>query len=259
MFVLSLLQILSGQRFVCQCGTGIKVVQTSVEIKPEKQEDMEIDDEDDDDSDLRLILEKTSIQDKKHGSSSSSTSFCIEREIEVPMDEIISFDACPVTNTLITSHKSRLLRIWCLLTGEVIKVIKSIHALPIGFIEINKTKAWEDFSETKVKVEGEKQRKPEDAARGQLSWCTVAGAGVKLWEMGGNQMSRLIPVDNIASIGYVRWGVGSSKNQLFVAERHIYILGTSESNKQFGVLRTLEGHYSQVTGIEFDGTGHLIR
>jgi len=241
--------MLNDSRFVCQCGTGINVVQTSAFIKVEDKEDDSGTETNDDIDDEKTEKVKDSSQESKF-----SSSFSILREIDIPLDETISFDVCPVTDVLITSHKSKLLRIWCLRTGELVRVIKSIHQQPIGFIEINKEKAWGDVSV--IEVDGTKDI---DGARGQLTWCTVAGAGVKLWEMGGNQMSKLINVDNIALIGYARWGKGSANDKFFAAERHIYILGTKADSKQFGVVQTLEGHYSQVTGIEFDGNKHLVR
>jgi hypothetical protein len=75
----------------------------------------------------------------------------------------------------------------------------------------------------------------------------VSGAALKMWQLGGNQMSKLIRVENITALGYVCW----ENTKFYAAERHIYIMGNHPETKQFGILKTLEGHYSQVTGIEF--------
>lgn len=231
-----------------------------------------------------MVVKKNEEKDdplhlKENGKSSkeriptTETTECFQiiSQMETELDEIITFDACPSSHILVTSHKSTLLRVWDLDKNEVIKTVKSLHHLPIGLIEIHKARANSSLH-GKLKTNGSNKGSPSPArssdnddivevpsyekvvesTRSDLIWATISGAQVKVWEYGGSQMSKLIPIGNIASIGYATWTDDESK-RLFVAERNIYVIEAVKSGQemQYKVTQTLEGHYSQVTGIEF--------
>jgi len=255
---------MNDQYFVCQCGPSIKVMSTAMTTKIEKKEnqDDEVDEQDSSADGLAENSKKSNIENEDKKDFKSLFSYVYELETE--LDEIIAFDACPSSSILITSHKSNLLRMWCLLTGQVIKTVKSLHHLPIGFIEINKTKTFWEAQKAIKQLEKSDSGTPNfkdavEAVRGDLCWSTVSGSGVKIWEAGGNNMSRLVRIENIATLGYVRWSLKTYEKQLFVAERNIYVMGILKDKTQFDIVHTLEGHYSQVTGIEFGENDLMIR
>lgn len=208
------------------------------------------------------------------GEDTMAECFQITSHLETELDEIITFDACPSTRLLITSHKSTLLRVWDLDKSEVIKTVKSLHNLPITLIEIHKMRVAGRLQKTlKSKGTPSPSRRNEDvdvtvvptydeavsSSRADLVWATVAGATVKFWELGGNKMSKMIHIGNIASIGYATWQTGDNK-RFFIAERNIYVLEATASGDeaQYKITQTLEGHYSQVTGIEFVQEGSMM-
>lgn len=125
--------------------------------------------------------------------------------------------------------------------------------MPIGHVEICKAQSLKDIKNILPNVSDELDAI--ERTRAQLCWVSVSGAAVKMWQLGGNQMSKLIRIDNITALGYVRW----ENTTFYAAERHIYVMGINPETKQFGVLRTLEGHYSQVTGIEFCQQNMMLR
>ncbi|CAL8073192.1 unnamed protein product [Orchesella dallaii] len=247
--------VLSRCHFACQNGSAINVVSTSAAIKPKLDSDGEgtvINGNEDD-------IEPMVVDD----TTQTTGCFQIISHLESELDEIIGFDSCPATHLLITSHKSTLLRIWDLNKNEVIKTIKSLHALPIGLLEIHKARA--NFNLRK-KLAPLSDSEPESvvkvptfeeatlSTRNDLIWTTVSGAVVKVWEFGGNQMSKAIQIPGIASVGFAKWDDSGKKSRLFVAERNIYIVEPKEGTgkvSNYGITMTLEGHYSQVTGIEF--------
>ena len=193
-------------------------------------------------------------------------SFGIIGSYECEMDEIISFDTCAFTHTLITAHKSQLLRVWDLNTKETARTIKSFHSTPITFVEVHKSKS---AALTNSKTNG--FSKPEDHiisvdddekdTRSQLTWTTIAGNVVKVWDAGGSLVSKAIRIDGIPSIGFVAWDYSKTgkKNRLLVAERNIYLIELDDQTKQFGISQVLEGHYSQVTGIEWGPNNLMVR
>lgn len=222
-----LTQITDDDEFVCQHGPVVKVIRKgNVGIKTEQGDD----------------------EDFK---SNFKTSFVITKTIEAELDDILSFDTCLVSKVVITAHKSNLLRIWCLISGQLLKTIKSLHNMPIGYIEICKAQSLKNIKG----VLSSNELDAIEGARIQLCWISISGAAVKLWQLGGNQMSKLIRVENITALGYARW----ENTTLYTAERNIYVMGIQPETKQFGVLKTLEGHYSQVTGIEFTTDNLMLR
>ncbi|ODN02897.1 Transducin beta-like protein 3 [Orchesella cincta] len=253
------MSVLSHCHFACQSGASINVISTSAAIKPKS-------DPDDDDATIINGDEAEIEHMAVDGSTQITGCFQIISHLESELDEITAFDACPATHLLVTSHKSTLLRVWDLNKNEVIKTIKSLHTLPIVLLELHKARA--NFSlRKKLKASSTSDSEPEAvvqvpsfeeatlSTRNDLIWTTVSGALVKVWEFGGNQMSKAIHVPNIASIGFVKWDDSGKKSRLFVAERNIYIIQPKEGGggnvSNYGITNTLEGHYSQVTGIEF--------
>lgn len=251
--------MLSHSHFACQFGAAVNVVSTGAPVKKK-----------DEDSDRIECTEGAEIHTEHEG-------FEIISRLESDLDDVISFDACNSSQILVTSHKSTLLRIWDLEKNEVIKTVKSLHHLPIGLLEIHKVRAGHILQrKLKSNVSNTNSTSPsrsdsEDvfevlpypeavaATRNDLIWTTVSGSQVKVWEYGGNQMSKAIQIGNIASIGYVTWSDDESR-RLFVAERNISVIEAAKigAETQYKITQTLEGHYSQVTGIEFAQDGSLM-
>ena len=183
--------------------------------------------------------------------------FQVIRTYSCETDEIISFGGSAEANVLVTAHKSSLIRLWDLNDEEnpmePKKVIKSFHNTPIIHVAI----ATDGF---KSAVRNVSLELDEDEKFTQLRWATVAGAVVKVWEFGGSQVSKAIHVDNIASIGFITWeGGNSGRQRLFAAERKIYVIDVTPETKQYKVEHVCEGHFSQVTGIEWPGNDVMIR
>ncbi len=195
-------------------------------------------------------------------------SFGIIGTYDCEEDEIISFDTCPTTHTLITAHKSQLLRLWDLNTKVSSRTIKSFHTTPIGFLEVHKSKS---LALSTCKSNDSASSKPEDNVvsvddeegdtRSRLTWTTIAGNVVKVWDAGGSLVSKAIRIDGIASVGFAKWDYSHTgkKNRLLVAERNIYLIEMDEQTKQFAVSQVLEGHYSQVTGVEWGPKDLMVR
>jgi len=226
---------LPGSRFACKCGSSVKVVSTAEAAIVKLEEGIE---------------EEVVPEDPRHGS------FGIIGTYQCEMDEIISFDACPSTNTLVTSHKSQLIRLWNLHTHEVTRTIKSFHKIPITHTEINKTESatLKREEDSPLGEDGEIVWGDAD----ELTWATVAGNTVKVWNAGGNQVSKEIRIDGGPSLGFIKWETTyNGKKRLFVADRCIYRIEQESGSNQYAMTQMMSGHFSQVTGLEW-GAGNLM-
>lgn len=193
-------------------------------------------------------------EDEKEEALEMRDCFQVIRTFDCDMDEILTFDASAESSIMVTAHKSNLLRLWDLNEEETPlepkKLIKSFHSTPIMNVAIGRG------SGEAMKLNGDLVG--EDSFS-HLRWATAAGAVVKVWEFGGNQVSKAIHVDNIASVGLLKWETGSSgKQRLFAAERKIYVIDVTPE-KQYKVAHVCDGHFSQVTGIEWPGDNLMIR
>lgn len=183
-------------------------------------------------------------------------SFGVIGTYECEMDEIVSFDACPSTNTLITSHKSQLLRVWNLHSGEVTRTIKSFHSTPISHTEIHKTESATMKQEINAPLQEDSSIQWGEVEA--LTWATVAGNSVKVWKASGNQVSKQIRIEGVPSLGFVKWETTADvRHRFFVAERNIYCIEKEAGSNQYSLTQTLTGHFSQVTGLEW-ATGNVM-
>jgi len=250
--------VLSPIHFACQCGPVVKLVSISQSSLLKSEEK----DKDGSKTSLHLhvLVEGEEIkieEDEESGAEEkikadtgfdSSSAFGIISTFETEMDEILSFDACPSTHTLVTGHKSGLIRVWDTNSREILRTIRGLHGnIPITGLEIYK--ASSSFGTAAAAASGTAA----SSGRDQLVWATIAGNTVKLWDAGGNQVSKGIKIGDLPSIGFIKWDYSAKAGspKLFVAERNIYCIEMDGKRKEFGVSRVLEGHYSQVTGLEW--------
>ncbi|CAG7833531.1 unnamed protein product [Allacma fusca] len=244
------LSVLSACHFACQCGPTIKIISTtkSTPLGKEADDVIEVDEKAEE-------LEGNDQDDKKEDKNEG---FKVINTYECEMDEILSFDASCLPHVLLTAHKSNLLRLWDLndttQPPKPVKLIRSYHNTPIIHVAIESSQNISSRGENVTSV-GELSTGENPFAN--VRWATVAGSVVKVWEMGGNQVSRAIKVDNIASIGFVKWGC-HGKPRLYAAERKIYVIEMSDETKQYEVVSSCEGHFSQITGIEWSGENNNL-
>jgi len=158
---------------------------------------------------------------------------------------------------MITAHKSNLLRLWNLKTNEVIRTIKSFHTLPINILEINKGSKL--TNDELSKENNSSPQKESEIDQSDLHWVTISGATLKFWNAGGNQVSKAVNIDKVSSLAFAKWDTKEKSARLFAADRSIYVIEDQDGSNQYSTSYTLEGHYSQVTGLDFSNGETMVR